>query len=315
MTDGLRTYFPSLTEIRAIALASRRRSPSDHRMPVGRRSDAEPDEELLAIVGDPFASVDDAYTRLRGAEEHLRERTDRRSVFLTVYTEMTANVQEGIESGAFDDPDWVRDYLVAFANRYREVLLAYERRNFARVPLPWRIGFDASLSGYTLLVQDALLGINAHINYDLAYTLRDVSIDPDRPSKLRDHNRINDVLHQLVDVVQRALADVYAASGYTRVDSLFGSFDEDFTLIGLSQARTIAWQNAILLTDRRSARVQWYVNWRVRSVSAGAAYFILAPSADRTILWALRQIERDDPPIATLHDAFQQRVQERPVHT
>ena len=158
-----------------------------------------------------------------------------------------------------------------------------------------------------------MLGINAHINYDLAFALRDVSIDPDRPSKHRDHDRINGLLSQLVDVVQRALADVYDAEGYTRIDDVLGSFDEEFMLIGLTEARSLAWHNAVLLTDTRSALVRQFVNWRVRVVSTGAGYFVLVPSADRSVLRALRRVERDSPPIGPLLDAFRRRAEDEPI--
>ena len=77
--------------------------------------------------GRSFRSVDDVLNRLGEAEVYFRQRSDRRSVFLTVYTEMTATVKRGIESGAFESPGWVRDYLVAFAERYRTALLGAER--------------------------------------------------------------------------------------------------------------------------------------------------------------------------------------------
>ena len=163
------------------------------------------------------------------------------------------------------------------------------------------------MSDYTLLIQDALLGINAHVNYDLTYTLSDVSIDPDRPSKRADHEAINGVLARLVDTVQRALADVYAARGYDRLDRLLGSFDEGFTLVALTESRALAWRNAVLLTDIDSSLVRRVVDWRVNAVATGGAYFVLAPSADRSLLWALRRIEGRDPPIESLSEAFHRR--------
>lgn len=306
----LRKYPPTLAELQAIGLSLRKRSLSDALgTPIDERAiQREPDRQLLGLLDDPFETVDGTYDKLAETEQYLRERDDRRSVFLTVYTRMTDEVRAGIESGTFEDPDWSRRYLVAFANRYRRALVGFEHGEIATVPLAWRIGFTASVSDYTLLVQDALLGINAHINYDLTYTLRDVSIDPDRLSKRADHRAINGVLARLVDTVQRALVDVYAARGYDRLDRLLGSFDEEFTLVGLTESRALAWRNAVLLTDFESSVVRRLVEWRVNAVSAGGAYFVLAPSADRSLLWALRTIEGDDPPIASLSDAFRRRV-------
>lgn len=312
-SDGFRTQLPTVGEVQAVTLAFRRRFAPGAQTHDDRQPDAEPDEKLLELIADPFESVSDAHTRLTKAEAHLRVRSDRRSVFLTVYAEMTANVGAGIESGAFDDPDWVREYLVAFANRYRRALIDFERGNLTDVPPAWKLGFHASTNDDTLLIQDALLGINAHINYDLAFTLRDVSIDPDRPSKLRDHDRINRILRQLVDVIQRALAEVYNAEGYTHIDNALGSFDEEFMLVGLTEARSLAWRNAVLLNDAQPAFLRRLVKARVRIVSLGTGYFILAPSAIRPVLWVLRQVERDTPPIDSLQDGFRRRVEDEEI--
>jgi hypothetical protein len=199
-----------------------------------------PDGNSLEVITDSFGSVSDVRTRLGNAEAYLRNRSDHRSVFLTVYTDMTVTVETGIESGAFDDPDWARKYLIAFMDRYRNALVDFERGNLTEVSPAWRIGFRGSTNDDTLLVQDALFGIDAHINYDPAFARRDVSIDPNRPSKRRDHDRTNGTLRRLVDVIQRAFADVYDAEGYTRIDDMLGSFNEGFTFIGLREARSLA---------------------------------------------------------------------------
>lgn len=312
MTYG--SQLPTTAELRAIISAIHGRSLPSRWTRIDRERDSEPDERLLEVMAEPFDSVSDTHERLGDGEAHLRARSDRRSVFLTVYTEMTANVSAGIESGMFDDPEWVRDYLVTFANQYRTALVDSERETVGAVPPAWRLAFQAPRSGFTVLIQDALLGISAHINHDLAYALRDAGVDPDRSSKLRDHNRINRILQRLIDVVQRALADVYEARGYTRIDTLLGSFDEDFTLVGLTEARWLAWRNAVLLTDARSTVLQRIVDWRIRAISTGAGYFILRPSTDPALLWTLRRIERESSPVEPFRKAIKRRLEERGVN-
>ena len=158
MIDGLRTQLPTAGELRATKLAFGQRSLPETWQQVDRRRGVTPDEGLLEVVADPFTSVSDVLARLERAEAYLRCQSDRRAVFLTVYTEMTASVEAGIELGRFDDPDWVCEYLVAFADRYREALVDFERGNPSDVPQAWRLGFQASTSDYTLLIQDAVLG-------------------------------------------------------------------------------------------------------------------------------------------------------------
>lgn len=304
MIGGLRNQVPTRGETRAILRTVRNRSALSHWIPDDRAGGTPPDPELVDLIADPFDSVSAVHDRLRDVEAYLRSEADRRSVFLTVYTAMTARVEAGIDSGVFDDPEWVRAYLVAFGNRYRVALLNAERADHADVPMPWTIAFHATSTGDTLLLQDALLGINAHINYDLAYALRDVGIDPNRASKLRDHNRINQILHALIDVIQRALAAVYDARGYRDIDTILGSFDEDVTIVGLRESRSLAWRNAVVLSDARVGVVRRFARWRIRVVSTGSALFILAPATDPALRQRLRQIERGTPPIEPFTTAF-----------
>ena len=265
-----------------------------------------PDSELVELFSTPFVTVEDVHDRLSAAETHLRATGDRRAVFLTVYVAMTARVRAGIRNGRFDDPEWTRRYLVAFAERYRRALVDFERGRERRVPPAWRVAFGASLGGETLVIQDALLGINAHIVHDLAFALDDVGVGTGRERERRhaDHLAINEVLRSLADVVQRTLAKVYAAAGIEAVDDLLGRFDEQATLVGLRTARAFAWENATLLADW--PRLTPVVRWRVRTVATGSAYALLAPGLDSTLRDEAAALERGEPMLSVLSGAVHQ---------
>lgn len=305
----LRTATLNFGELRAIVTGYRRGIRTDAEALTRELADTAPDEELLAILSEPFDSVEDTADRLKRTETHLREQADLRSVFLTVYTTMTDTVQSGIESGRFDDPAWVREYLVTFAEYYRRAFLAFERRDFESVPPPWRIAFAESVQGETLVTQDALLGINAHINYDLSYALDEVSIDPNRERKRADHDRINDVLERLTDVVQETLVSVYDAIGVAEIDALLGDFDERISLLGLERSRRFAWRNAVLLADGPSWLAPRYVDWRTRTVSVGAAYVVLGPQFDPEIRTRIRE-QTDGVSMTRFNEAFERHVPE-----
>lgn len=259
----------------------------------------------MGVVEDPFETVADVRDRLNEVESVFRAEEDRRAVFLTVYTTMTEAVEDGLDAGFFDDPEWLADLLVTFANHYRRALVRYERGRRQRVPRPWAVAYDATMGGGTLVLQDALLGVNAHINYDLAYTLETVRIDPDRAVKFDDYVRINEILARLVDGVQQALASVYDSELVGDLDSLFGSLDEWLAGYGLAESRDFAWNNASLLVDFDWPFVRTYVDWRLTSVSTGAAHLIVSPPLDRSTHREARSIERRLSPVAEFRTAFQ----------
>lgn len=245
--------------------------------------------EIVSLVEEPYTDVPETTRRLDALERTFRESGDRRGVFLTIYARVTEEVGAGIRRDEFDDPDWVADYLVRFANLYRQAVYDFETGNLRDLADPWQLAFEAAQREAGFVVQDAALGINAHINYDLAFALDDVGVDPDRPAKYEDHRAVTDVLRRTVDEVQDALAETYAP-GLATVDELLGTLDDLFAVFTVDQARESAWRAAVALNSRLRARRR-LARWVTRVTSTGAAYLILTPNASSTALDALREIE------------------------
>ncbi len=303
--NPIHATIPTTGETRALLAAYRRQFEIDVDAMAAELTDEEPDAALLDVVSAPFSSVSDVADRLMRTESYFRDRGDRRAVFLTVYRRMTGAVQSAIDAGAFTDAEWAATYLVAFANHYRRALIAFERRAFGSLPRPWLIGFVAGARGETLVAQDALLGINAHINYDLTYTLAEIGIDPDRDAKRDDHIRINDILARLVQTVQNALVETYGAVGIAGIDELLDPLDDRLALLGLKGSREFAWRNAVLLADLPAWAAERYVDWRTRTVSTGAAALVLAPRADADTRRLLRDAEDGAETMSRFHEELQ----------
>ena len=105
--------------------------------------------------------------------QQWQQRSDQRCFFLRCYALMTGNTLRAIEEGQFHDARWVSQLLHHFADYYFLALDAYEC-NATETPPVWRMAHDATLAPDTEVLQDLLLGINAHINYDLVLTLVDM---------------------------------------------------------------------------------------------------------------------------------------------
>src|SRR5687768_16768170 len=109
-----------------------------------------------------YATLDDVVRDFTALEADLRARNDRRCIFVTLYGVVSAEMRDRVALKAFDDAEWVHRYAVAFASLYRQAFDAYAAGRVASVPRPWRLCFDAAASGNSLVLQDLLLGVNAH---------------------------------------------------------------------------------------------------------------------------------------------------------
>lgn len=159
-------------------------------------------------------------------------------IFPAMYRTVTATVGEGIERGAFDDPERVRRLVTVFADLYID---AYDARRIGADPaLAWALAFDVAERGRCSICQHLLLGMNAHINLDLGIATAAVSTAEDLDGFRADFVRVNDVLFALVDALQDAMGAV--SPWMARLDRLGLGLDEALMRSGIARARSSAWE-------------------------------------------------------------------------
>ena len=98
---------------------------------------------------------------------------DRRVDFLRCYRFMTNNMLIAIRQDEFNDGPWVRMLLVHFADYYFSALSSYDKQP-SHTPIVWSTVHNTSNQEGSLVLQNLLLGINTHINYDLVLILYDI---------------------------------------------------------------------------------------------------------------------------------------------
>lgn len=270
--------------------------------------DVEDDPERSSLIDDPFISMEDVRDRLEQLEATLLKQSDRRAVFLTLYTEMTAETIREIDAGKFIESAWMERYLIRFAEYYRRAFYNYERGMIDEVPDPWIVAFGAALRGDSLVMQDAFLGINAHINYDLALTLSDIGLDPDRPDKYVDHTHINEILYRLVSIQQELLAQRYAP-GLSRLGKQLGELDDIGAALSLRAARKKAWQVAVIRSDAKWLPVEKSTEWLLSRTATGGTYLLLEPKTSPAMMQVLREIEADQLNLLSYAQDFHDRAQ------
>jgi hypothetical protein len=205
-------------------------------------------------VGDSIAAL------VARMEADLARLTDARRYFHATYLRTTKAVAEGIERGIFADRAWLARWDLAFAQLYLDALAADLAGG--PVPAPWRVAFGTARERPDLPpVRHVLLGMNAHINYDLPQALIAV-ISPaefDDPAVLRareaDHRHVDEVLMARVAAEDVEMAALVPRS---RTDRLLGPANRAATRHILTESRAKVWANAAILDRARRDGPQRY---------------------------------------------------------
>ncbi|OGO25423.1 MAG: hypothetical protein A2W33_02855 [Chloroflexi bacterium RBG_16_52_11] len=179
---------------------------------------------------------------------------DQRRIFLSCYLMMTSNMLLAIEQREFLDSAWVDNLLHRFAEYYFVALEAYEQDPAAAPPV-WQLAHNTARDPDTQVLQKLLVGVNAHINYDLVLTLVEllesewaVLSEDQRAERYADYCHVNEVIGQTIDAVQ----DQVLEPGLPLLDILdrfLGPIDEFLISNLINHWRETVWSNVTLLLD------------------------------------------------------------------
>lgn len=188
-------------------------------------------------------TIDEVIAQLDGIVDAARERRDRAGYFAALYRNVTRRVRDGIAAGEFEDGARMERLDVTFANRYLSALEAF--RGGGGAPRSWQVSFDANRSWEPLVLQQLLVGINAHINFDLGPAAAATAPGDELPSLRHDFDAINGILGGMLDKVK---ADVEQVSPWIRLlDRVDPSGEDAMINFGMDRARDSAWSVATRL--------------------------------------------------------------------
>lgn len=165
-------------------------------------------------------------------------------VFARAYHRFTLAIVAYSASGIFEDPGWIADFDVRFARRYAHALENPELR-----AAPWRIAFDAADVKGVRAIRHLMLGINAHMSYDLCQVLLEGVLD-DRARRHRDFVKVNGVIARAVPSIQRLVEDEYGEN-LRAMDLLGLNADELLTEDTFADWRGRAWRDVTGILDGR----------------------------------------------------------------
>ena len=194
----------------------------------------------------------DIIERMQEQVDHWKAAGDARAIFLECYTLMTGNMLRAIDDGRFHDNRWARSLLLRFAEYYFQALESYDCRDEACATV-WTFAHDCSCRRQLHVLQHLLLGINAHINYDLVLSLADL-LEPEwdglpaakRQLRYEDHCRVNEIIAATIDTVQDEVVEHHDPR-MDLIDRLMGRLDERLLSGLINRWREEVWEKAMLL--------------------------------------------------------------------
>lgn len=186
--------------------------------------------------------IDEVVSRLDGLVAWSARNHDPAGLFAALYRQVTVRVRDDCAAGRrFSDIERMRLFDTRFANRYFDAWDAWNDGEVDRMTRSWRAAFQAWRRRDLLLIQDVILGVNAHINLDLAIAALETCEALGQPVSVlaADFDRINDILAELLDPVQEVLNEHSWAMA--AVDLAGARSDELLGVFSLRVMRERAW--------------------------------------------------------------------------
>ena len=170
--------------------------------------------------------------------------------FNWLYLQVTQAVEARVASGGFNDPAWLAELDVQFANLYFSAL---ESALLDQSSPCWQALFERRNQVAVARIQFALAGINAHINHDLppaiVATCQVTATSPQHGGKqYQDYTALNSNLDSLIESAKRTLHVRLLGDPLPTVSNL----EDTIAAWSVSAAREAAWQNAELLWHLRA---------------------------------------------------------------
>ena len=144
-------------------------------------------------------SMDEVIHYLQQITDTARIQKSRLGYFAALYFHVATRLEECVNEGAFENKELVEKLNVCFFNRYFEALDLYQRGELP--PQSWLVAFKAAQSRRPIVNQHLMLGMNAHINFDLGIAVARTCPAEWLPVFHRDFNKLNAILISLVEDV------------------------------------------------------------------------------------------------------------------
>jgi hypothetical protein len=231
-------------------------------------------------------SVDDALTALETVAERLHASDDVLAAFPDIYGIITRKVAEQVRSrsGMFLEPRWISRLAGRFCERYLETLRFWLERR-PQDCAAWTSTYACSTMPVAAPAQHVLLGLSAHINFDLALGIYRTIIEfghgscPEMLARYKhDHDQVNSLLLASIPEAFELLATRHGCVVSAAIQRRMFSSASWITMQLLTRWRALVWTNVRALLAARTERERSAVITKMARRSALYGRLFMLPS-------------------------------------
>jgi hypothetical protein len=221
---------------------------------------------------------------------HCKNLGSRQAYFAALYKAMTVSVQQAINDGYFSDAGRMEKLDVLFAGRYIEAWHCNQGKQ--PCSLSWKTTFDACNQPNLVVLQHLILGINTHINLDLAIAAAATSPGEKIFDLEPDFVKINTLISNLTDVVQARLEQIWWPMRFLK--RVVNGQEKAVINFSIGTARKTSWSNAVALSTFQGEAAANYISGMDNVVNSVAQRIIDPGTLTKLVLTPVRWFEYRD---------------------
>ncbi|HKI89390.1 MAG TPA: DUF5995 family protein [Draconibacterium sp.] len=232
----------------------------------------------------PINTIDDVIRFLDYIITESEKNNDTLGYFAALYQRVTLKVKEGIQTSYFEDGPRMEKLDVIFAKKYIDAWVAWKGNE--KTSESWKKAFSFSTKYWPVVLQHLLIGMNAHINFDLGAAAAEISKNQNIEDLKNDFNRINEILSSLVNEVQNNLSTIWPA--LKRILVKTGKADNILADFSMEVARDGAWEFAKKLSALSHNERTGVIKSRDEKVALISKIITRSKPWLKIILWVVR---------------------------
>lgn len=191
----------------------------------------------MTIPNIPAQTIDNIIAQMDQVIERCHRERNKLGYFAVLYRDVTLRVRDGIAAGRFEDGPRMERLDVIFAHRYLDALDCFWHGESPTQS--WLLTFQSARLWSPIILQHLLLGMNAHINLDLAIAAAQAAPGEQLPALKRDFEEITVLLNEMIQGMESRIEQV--SPWFSLLDRVGGRTNEQICGFAMQQARDLAW--------------------------------------------------------------------------